>query len=88
MRTKIIYFTSPGCSICVNQTAILNEIKSETGIEVENHLITTAFDKALKYGVKSAPAMVFLYEDRPHAVKTGFHSKQNLEEIIHMIEAD
>jgi hypothetical protein len=55
MKLKIIYFTSPGCLICENQTVILNEIQSEINIEVENHLITTAFDKALTFEVKSAP---------------------------------
>ncbi len=63
MKIKIVYFTSPDCSICVNQAAILDEIKSELGIEIDNRPITTAFDQALTYGVKSAPAMVFLHED-------------------------
>ena len=85
MNIKIVYFTSPGCSICVHQTAILNEIQSETNIDVDNHLITTAFDKALTYGVKSAPTMVFLYDEKPQVVKTGFHSKMQIKEIIDMI---
>lgn len=85
MNLKIVYFTSPGCSICLNQTAILNELKSELNIEVENHLITAAFDKALTYGVISAPAIVFLYDERPQVVKTGFHSKEQIREIIEMI---
>ena len=85
MNIKIVYFTSPGCSICVHQTAILNEIQSETNIDVDNHLITTAFDKALTYGVKSAPTMVFLYDEKPQVVKTGFHSKIQIKEIIDMI---
>ena len=85
MNIKIVYFNSPGCSICVNQTVILNELKSELKIEVENHLITTAFDKALTYGVKSAPAMVFIYNESPQIVKTGFHSKDQIKHIIKMI---
>ena len=85
MNIKIVYFTNPGCSICVNQTAILNEIESETNIEIDNHLITTAFDKALTYGVKSAPAMVFLYDEKPQVVKTGFHTKNQIKEIVEMI---
>ncbi len=85
MNIKIIYFTSPGCSICVHQTAILNEIQSENNIEVDNHLITTAFDKALTYGVKSAPTMVFLYDEKPQVVKTGFHSKIQIKKTIEMI---
>ena len=85
MNIKIVYFTSPGCSICVNQTAILNDLKSELNIEIENHLITTAFDKALTYGVKSAPAMVFLSDGRPQVVKTGFHSKNQIKEIVEII---
>jgi len=85
MNIKIVYFTSPSCSICVNQTAILNELKSELNIEIENNLITSAFDKALSYGVKSAPAMVFIYDKRPHTVKTGFHSKGQIKEIIEKI---
>jgi len=85
MNIKIVYFTSPGCSICVHQSAILNEIQSETNIGVDNQLITTAFDKALTYGVKSAPTMVFLYDEKPQVVKTGFHSKVQIQEIIEMI---
>ena len=85
MNIKIVYFTSPGCSICTNQTVILNELKSELNIEIEYHLITTAFDKALTYGVKSAPAMAFLYNERPQVVKTGFHSKEQIRKIVEMI---
>ena len=84
-KIRFVYFSSPGCSICVNQTAILNELKSELNIEVENHLITTAFDQALTYGIKSAPAIVFVYDERPQIVKTGFHSKNQIKEIIKKI---
>jgi predicted DsbA family dithiol-disulfide isomerase len=85
MNIKIVYFTSPDCSICVNQMAILNELNSEMDIEFDNHLITTAFDKALTYGIKSAPALVFLYDEKPQVVKTGFHTKHQIKEIIDMI---
>ena len=85
MNLKIIYFTSPGCTICVKQTSILNEIQSETNIEIENHLITTAFDKALAYGVKASPSMVFLYNGKTQMIKTGFQSKKYILEIIKQI---
>ena len=88
MNIKIVYFTSPSCSICVHQTAILNEIKLETNIEVDNHLITTSFDKALTYGVNSAPTLVFLYDKKPQVVKTGFHTKSQIKEIIEKIAGD
>lgn len=88
MNLKIIYFISPGCSICTNQSLILNELESEMDIKIENHLITSAFDKALTYGVKSAPALVFLYAEKPKIVKTGFQSKEKLKEIIKMITPD
>ena len=88
MNIKIVYFTSPSCSICVHQTAILNEIKSETNIKVDNHLITTAFDKALTYGDKSAPTLVFLNDEKPQVAKTGFHTKSQIKQIIEMITAD
>ena len=86
MNTKIIYFTSPGCSICTNQTVILNQIQSEKNIEIENHLITTAFDKALGYGVKSAPTLVFLYDNKPQVIKTGFQSKNQISEILQQLD--
>ena len=85
MDIKIIYFTSPGCSICVHQTSILNEIQSKTNIEIENHLITTAFDKALSFGVKSAPSMVFLYKGKIQLIKTGFQSKVNILDVIEQL---
>lgn len=81
MSLKLIYFTSPGCSICVNQAAILSQIQSEINIEVENHLITT-FDKALSFGVKSAPTLVFFTEGKPQVIKSGFQSKNQISEII------
>lgn len=86
MNRKIVYFTSPGCSICANQAAILDQLKKEMDIEIESHLITSAFDKALTFGVKSAPAMVFLQENRPRFIKTGFQSKIQVKEVINKIE--
>lgn len=85
MNLKIIYFTSPGCSICVKQTSILDEIQSEKNIEIENYLITTAFDKALAFGVKSAPSMVFLSNGKNQIIKTGFQSKNYILEIIEQL---
>jgi predicted DsbA family dithiol-disulfide isomerase len=88
MNIKIVYFSSPDCSICVNQTSILKDLQSEMQLDVENHLITTAFDKALTYGIKSAPAIVFLHDNRPQVVKTGFQSKEQIKEIIEMITSN
>ena len=85
MNLKITYFTSPGCSICVQQSVILNEIQSENNIEIENHLITSAFDKALALGVKSAPSMVFSYDGKTQIIKTGFQSKQQISDIVNQI---
>jgi len=85
MSLRIIYFTSPGCSVCVHQTAVLNEIESEIDIEIENHLITTAFDKALSFGVKSAPAMVFVQDGRTQLIKTGFVEKSKIRDIYEML---
>lgn len=85
MNLKIIYFSSPGCSICNHQLKILQEINSEYNIEIEDHLITTSFDTALKLGVKSAPTLAYIQEEKVQLLKTGFQSKNQILEIIDQI---
>ena len=90
MQVKIIHFSSPTCSICSTQDRILQEIQENQDIEFESRLITTDFAQALKYGVKSAPTLVYLIDERAVSVKPGLQSKQKIlneiEEINHADE--
>lgn len=82
MELKLIYFASPGCSICAHQTQILEQLQQDKNLNIEHHSITTSFDIALSFGVKSAPSLVFLLNSRPYKIKTGFQSKSEIENII------
>ncbi len=83
---KVLFFTSPGCSICDNQDRILRQMQESGEIVYENHLITTAFDVALRFGVRSAPTLVYLLEERPVRVSPGFQSKEAIAAVLNMIQ--
>jgi thioredoxin-like negative regulator of GroEL len=55
-------------------------------IDYENQLITTAFDRALRYGVRAAPTLVYLQEGRPVRVSPGFQSKEAITAVLNMIQ--
>ena len=78
MDLKIIHFNSPTCSICTNQDQVLQEIQNEHGITYQSLLITAIFADALKFGVKSAPTLVYLINEKAVAVRPGFQSQKNI----------
>jgi len=82
---KILFFTRPDCSVCENQDRILQKMARSHTIGYEKKLITTAFDIALRYGVKSAPALVYLLDDRPAIVTTGFQSADTILASLNLI---
>jgi predicted DsbA family dithiol-disulfide isomerase len=86
MSVKIIHFSSPSCSICVNQDVVLKQVQEELDIPYQNMLITTAFAEALQYGVKAAPTLVFLADDRPVRVSPGFQTKDRIKNWIAEIQ--
>jgi len=83
---QILFFTSPDCSICDNQDRILQQLTDTGMINYHNHLITTAFDLALRYGVKSAPTLVYLLDERPVKVSPGFQSNQAIMTTLNLIQ--
>ena len=82
MALKIIHFSSPSCSICSTQDKILNDVAKNHDIITNSVVITTGFAEALQYGVKSAPTLVYLLDDKAVAVTPGL---QNREKILAMI---
>ncbi len=78
MQVKIIHYASPTCSICTTQDRILEELKENSKIEYEARIITTDFVDALKYGVKSAPTLVYLVDNKAMAVRPGFQSREKI----------
>jgi predicted DsbA family dithiol-disulfide isomerase len=78
MRLKIIHFGSPTCSICTTQDRILAEMKESYHIDFQSRLITTDFADALKFGVKSAPTLVYLLDDKAVAVRPGLQTKEKI----------
>lgn len=85
MRVKILHFSSPTCSICTTQDRILEEIKQNRGIDYQSRVITTDFAEALKYGVKSAPTLVYLIDDRAMVVKPGLQTREKILKEIEKI---
>lgn len=83
---KILFFTGPDCSICDNQDLILQKITRDRPIGYEKKLITTAFDLALRYGIKSAPALVYLLDNRPVIVTPGFQSAEMITTSLNLIQ--
>ena len=85
MRVHIIHFSSPTCTICTSQDRVLQELHSTDGIAYESRLITTNFSDALTYGVKSAPTLVYLLDQKAVAVKPGFQSREKILDQIEQI---
>jgi thioredoxin-related protein len=82
---KILFFTSPDCSICDDQHRILQTMARNHSIGYEKKLITTAFDLALRFGVRSAPTLVYLLDDRPVIVTPGFQSADTILASLNLI---
>jgi thioredoxin-related protein len=78
MVFKIIHFSSPDCPLCIPQDKVLRMMSDELNITVQNQLIISAFDMALKYGVKSAPTLVFMIDEQAVKVLPGFQSRENI----------
>ena len=88
MSLKIIHFSSPGCSICTTQDKILADVAKNHAIETRSVLITTGFAEALQYGVKSAPTLVYLINDKALAVMPGLQNREKIESMIEQINSD
>ena len=82
MSKEIIYFTSQNCSICKTQQQVLKEFEKLPGISIQNILITTAFDLALLYGVKSAPTIILLKDKKALRVLPGFQTADKIIKYI------
>ena len=85
MSLKIIHFSSPGCSICTTQDRILADVAKNHTIETRSVLITTGFAEALQYGVKSAPTLVYVFDDKAMAVTPGLQNREKIESMIDRI---
>ncbi len=80
---KIVQFVSPTCSSCIIQKNVLDIIsKKYPSIQIENINIFSNYDKALLYGVKGAPTVVFLDEERSLKSHYGFLPLEAVEDII------
>ncbi len=86
IKIKILFFSSPDCSICDNQNHVLIQLADKGIITYENRLITAAFDLALRYGVRSAPTIVYLYKDRPVLVSPGFQSAEAITATLNLLQ--
>jgi len=86
-KIEIWHFSSPGCSICTTQVEVLKQIEHETGIPFRDMPITSHFEKALRLGVQSAPALVFIFENKAVTVKTGYQNRVKIIEIIDRLTA-
>lgn len=80
MTIKLIHFSSPTCSVCSTQEIVLKNINQKySNIETADYPITTHFDEALRLGVKSAPTLVYLVDDRPAKISIGFQDEKKIE---------
>lgn len=75
---EIQYFFSPTCTICDTQKIILAKLETELNIPISNFNIFTDLDKALRFGINSAPAISLLVEGRSVEVMTGFQSREHI----------
>ena len=83
---KILLFTSPDCRICEKQERILRHLCETGRITYESRLITSAFDLALRYGVKSVPTVVYLLDGLPVRVCPGFQSEAAVTADLNLIQ--
>ena len=78
MQIKIIHYTSPSCSVCSIQDKILDDLHKNHDISFQSRSITTDFADALKFGVKSAPTIVYLMNDKAVAIRPGLQTKERI----------
>ena len=78
MQIKIIHYTSPSCSVCSIQDKILEDLHKSHDISFQSLSITTDFADALKFGVKSAPTLVYLMNDKAVAIRPGLQTKERI----------
>ena len=61
---------------------ILGQLKEEFGYQYQSKLITTHFTDALNFGVKSAPTLVYVVDDKAFAVTPGLQSREKILAVI------
>jgi|AVFP01.1.fsa_nt_gi thioredoxin-like negative regulator of GroEL len=76
------YFFSPTCSICDTQKLVLKSLNQNTNITYSNYNIFSDMDKALQRGVKSAPTLAIVADNKTLALLTGFQDEHKLLEHI------
>ena len=85
MKKEIIQFVSETCSSCKIQRNVLNIIKNQyPEIILTDIDIFSSYDQALKYGVKGAPTLVFLEDDRAIKTHYGFQKEQQVKKWMEL----
>jgi len=78
MQIKIIHYTSPSCSVCSIQDKILEDLHNSHDISFQSRSITTDFADALIFGVKSAPTLVYIMNNKAVAIRPGLQTKERI----------
>ena len=85
MKREIIQFVSKTCSSCLIQKNVLNIIKEKYPLLVIKNIdIFANYDQALKYGVKGAPTLVFIEDDRAIKTHYGFQKEQQVLDYLEL----
>lgn len=78
---QILKFSTPTCPPCRALNPIIEEVKKETGADIES-INALEDDRAAQYGIKSVPTLIFLKNNFEVNRKIGLISKSDLVALI------
>jgi len=62
-KMKILKFYAPWCGPCSALTMVIERVKDQINVPIENVNIDDNMDLAVEYGVRGVPVMIMVDED-------------------------
>jgi len=79
---QLLKFHATWCNPCKQLAPVVEQVKAETGVPVQDIDVDKEPDMADKYGVRGVPTLILLKDGEPVQRMTGYQTK---ERIIAMI---
>ncbi len=83
-KRSIIYFYSPNCHACKQQTPVMEEI----GNEVHNVIMIDAsrnMNDAMAFGIMGTPSTIFVRDNKIQDVMVGFRGESSLRKKVDLL---
>ena len=80
---KIVKINSLGCPSCIIMNKVINKIKEEYNIEIEEYDYDFDEEEIVKYNVgKILPVFIFFKDEEEIARLNGEHKKEEFDQIL------